>query len=239
MKAFSVIGLCVFGIFFSLFITIPLAFNALPPGSMVEGIGNNFVNGVFYGFVGWLIYAVVVSLYGPKPEPEIRFEPEPELKIEEPPKIEVPPPEVHEEVKREPEETGIPIIEVEGIGPTYAEKLNSIGISTTNDLLEAGGTRVGRQEISEKTDVSETLILEWVNHADLFRIKGVGEEYSDLLEEAGVDTVVELARRNPSNLYAKLLEVNAEKELVRKLPTLEDVMSWVTQAKTLPRKIEY
>jgi predicted flap endonuclease-1-like 5' DNA nuclease len=71
------------------------------------------------------------------------------------------------------------------------------------------------------------------------RIKGVGEEYSDLLEEAGVDTVAELAQRNPDNLYAKLIEVNEEKELVRQLPNLDDVTSWVEQAKTLPRKIEY
>jgi predicted flap endonuclease-1-like 5' DNA nuclease len=239
LKAFSIIGLCIFGIVFSLFITIPLVFTALPPGSMFEGIGNNLVNGVFYGFIGWLIYAVVVSLYGSKPELEIRFKPERELRIEEPAKIEVPQPKVQKEVKMEPEETGIPIIEIEGIGPTYAEKLNSIGIYTTNDLLESGGTRIGRQEISEKTDISETLILEWVNLADLMRIKGVGEEYSDLLEEAGVDTVAELAQRNPDNLYAKLIEVNEEKELVRQLPNLDDVTSWVEQAKTLPRKIEY
>ena len=239
MKAFSIIGLCVFGIVFSLFITIPLVFTALPPGSMFEGIGNNLVNGVFYGLIGWLIYAVAVSLYGSKPEPEIRFKPERELRIEEPAKIEVPQPKVQKEVKMEPKETGIPIIEIEGIGLTYAEKLNSIGIYTTNDLLEAGGTRIGRQEISEKSGISETLILEWVNLSDLMRIKGVGEEYSDLLEEAGVDTVVELAQRNPDNLYAKLLEVNEEKNLVRRLPNLEDVTSWVNQAKTLPRKIEY
>jgi len=239
LKAFSIIGLCVFGIVFSLFITIPLALTALLPGSMFEGIWNNLVNGAFYGFIGWLIYAVVISLYGPKPATRIKFEPEPELKIEEPPKIEVPQPEVQKEEKMEPEEIGIPIIEIEGIGPTYAEKLNSIGIYTTNDLLEAGGTRIGRQEISEKTDISETLILEWVNLADLMRIKGVGEEYSDLLEEAGVDTVAELAQRNPDNLYAKLLEVNEEKKLVRQLPNLNDLTTWVNQAKTLPRKIEY
>ncbi|HDQ07019.1 MAG TPA: DUF4332 domain-containing protein [Candidatus Bathyarchaeota archaeon] len=139
----------------------------------------------------------------------------------------------------EPKETGIPIIEIEGIGLTYAEKLNSIGIYTTNDLLEAGGTRIGRQEISEKSGISETLILEWVNLSDLMRIKGVGEEYSDLLEEAGVDTVVELAQRNPDNLCAKIMEINEAKKLVRRPPTLENVKSWVEQAKKLPRKVEH
>jgi predicted flap endonuclease-1-like 5' DNA nuclease len=83
------------------------------------------------------------------------------------------------------------------------------------------------------------LILEWVNHADLFRIKGVGEEYADLLEEAGVDTVPELAQRNPANLHAKLGEVNAAKKLVRRLPTAAQVTDWVDQAKALPRVITY
>jgi len=131
------------------------------------------------------------------------------------------------------------IIDIEGIGPTYAEKLNTIGIKTTYDLLEAGATRKGREELAEKTGISPKLILEWVNLADLFRIKGIGEEYSDLLEEAGVDTVVELSRRNPENLRAKLLEVNEEKKLVRRPPTLNAVRDWIEQAKRLPRKVEY
>jgi predicted flap endonuclease-1-like 5' DNA nuclease len=84
-----------------------------------------------------------------------------------------------------------------------------------------------------------TLILEWVNHVDLFRIKGVGEEYADLLEEAGVDTVVELANRKPSNLFAKLEAVNAEKKLVRKVPAETQVGNWIAQAEELPRVVEY
>ena len=90
------------------------------------------------------------------------------------------------------------IIDVEGIGPVYAKKLIDIGITTTNKLLKRGATPQGRQEIAEKAGITGTLILEWVNHADLHRIKGVAEEYSDLLEEAGVDTVPELAQRNPA-----------------------------------------
>ena len=131
------------------------------------------------------------------------------------------------------------IINIEGIGPTYAEKLTSIGIMTTEQLLEKAGSKRGRTEVAESTGISERLILEWVNLSDLFRIKGVAEEYSDLLEEAGVDTVAELAQRNPDNLYQKLLEVNAEKNLVRRTPWLSSVKSWVEQAKSLPRMVEY
>ena len=121
----------------------------------------------------------------------------------------------------------------------YAEKLNSIDISTTADLLEAGATPRGRRELAEKTGISDKLILEWVNIADLIRIKGVGEEYSDLLEESGVDTVVELSKRVPENLHSRMLEVNKEKNIVRRPPTLNEVKQWISQAKKLGRKIEY
>ncbi|NOZ56449.1 MAG: DUF4332 domain-containing protein [Calditrichaeota bacterium] len=131
------------------------------------------------------------------------------------------------------------LTQVEGIGETYAEKLKAAGIATTDQLLEKGATRAGRKEIAEKAGITETLVLKWVNHVDLFRIKGVGEEYADLLEAAGVDTVPELAQRNPQNLYDKLVEVNNAKKLVRQLPTLKQVEDWVAQAKELPRVIQY
>ncbi len=131
------------------------------------------------------------------------------------------------------------IISVEGIGPVYAEKLKAIGIRSTEALLKKGSTPAGRKEIVEKTGISDKLILEWVNHVDLWRIKGVAEEYSDLLEEAGVDTVVELAKRVPENLHAALVKTNAEKKLVRQLPTVAQVRSWIDQAKKLPRAIFY
>jgi predicted flap endonuclease-1-like 5' DNA nuclease len=128
---------------------------------------------------------------------------------------------------------------VEGIGEVYAGKLREVGVDSPQVLLDRGGTPQGRQELSEASGISGTLILEWVNHVDLFRIKGVGSEYADLLEEAGVDTVVELAQRNPANLYEKLTEVNAEKSLVRRLPNQSEVEDWVAQAKNLPRMISY
>ena len=131
------------------------------------------------------------------------------------------------------------IIDVEGIGEKYTAKLQAAGIKTTEKLLEMGATPKGRKEIAEKTGISDKLILEWVNLADLYRIKGVGSEYSDLLEEAGVDTVVELGNRNPANLFNMLEESNAKKKLVRKLPTEAQVKDWVDQAKKLPRVVTY
>lgn len=131
------------------------------------------------------------------------------------------------------------IINIEGIGPVYAGKLQEAGIRTTEALLDAGKTPKGREALEEKTGIGGKLILEWVNLADLFRIKGVGEEYSDLLEEAGVDTVPELAQRNPVNLNQKLGKVNAEKSLVRRLPSQGQVADWVAQAKALDRVITY
>ncbi len=128
---------------------------------------------------------------------------------------------------------------VEGIGPIYAGKLREIGVPTTQALLEMGASPNGREEIAERANISGKLILEWVNHVDLFRIDGVGEEYADLLEEAGVDTVPELAQRNPTNLYEKMVAVNLEKNLVRRLPAASQVEKWVKQAKKLPRIINY
>ena len=131
------------------------------------------------------------------------------------------------------------ITEIEGIGDVNAQKLKEAGVTTVESLLEKGKTPKGRKDLAEKTSISGKLILGWVNRADLFRIKGVAEEYGDLLEIAGVDTVPELAQRNADNLYEKLAEVNEAKNLVRKLPSKDQVKGWVEQAKGLPRVIEY
>ena len=131
------------------------------------------------------------------------------------------------------------ILDVEGIGAVYAQKLAAIGIKTTNKLLKMGATPQDREELAQKTGIDGGLLLEWINHADLFRIKGVGEEYSDLLEEAGVDTVPELAQRNPENLFAAIKQTNQEKRLVRQLPSQRQVTDWVQQAKSMERKIHY
>ena len=128
---------------------------------------------------------------------------------------------------------------IEGIGDVYAEKLRAAGIAAVEALLERGATPRDRQALAEQTGVSLALLLEWINRADLFRVRGIGEEYSDLLESAGVDTVRELAQRNPENLYLKLAETNQAKHLVRRLPGASHVGVWVAQAKRLPRAIEY
>ncbi len=128
---------------------------------------------------------------------------------------------------------------IEGIGETYGAKLKALGITTTEALLERAATPKGRRDLAEALGVSEKLVLKWANRADLFRIKGIGEEFSDLLEAAGVDTVPELAQRVPENLHKKLLEVNASKKLVRRPPSLSEVADWVEQAKQLPRVLTY
>ena len=132
------------------------------------------------------------------------------------------------------------IIDIEGIGPKYKAALREkAGIRTTEALLAATASPAQRTELAEKTGISAKLILEWANLADLFRIKGVAEEFSDLLEEAGVDTVVELSRRNADNLYAALKEVNDRKSLTRRLPGQGQVKDWIEQAKSLPRVLSY
>ena len=129
--------------------------------------------------------------------------------------------------------------EIEGIGPKYAEKLNACGISSQEQLLAEGGSPAGRKKIASESGIGDTLVLKWINRADLARIKGIGGEYADLLECAGIDTVPELAQRNAANLYARLEAVNEEKKLVRSLPTQKMVIDWIDQAKTLKRAITY
>ncbi|KGN81971.1 DUF4332 domain-containing protein [Porphyromonas sp. COT-290 OH860] len=131
------------------------------------------------------------------------------------------------------------IEELEGIGPAYGEKLRAVGISSTDKLLEACRTKKQRKEVAEQTGLDEAKILKWANMTDLFRISGVGAEYAELLEAAGVDTVKELAHRKAENLLAKMEEVNETKKLVRRTPSIKNVEAWIAQAKELPRALEY
>lgn len=129
--------------------------------------------------------------------------------------------------------------EVEGIGGVYAERLREAGISTAEDLLLRAGSRSGRGMLAASSGIAEKLLLEWVNHCDLMRIDGVGAEYADLLEEAGVDSCAELATRNAANLHAALGEANERKELVRRLPSVEMVGRWVAAAGTADRVVTH
>lgn len=131
------------------------------------------------------------------------------------------------------------VIDVEGIGEVFGQKLHDVGIKTTATLLKEGATRQGRHKIEEMTGISHSQILRWVNHVDLFRIRGVATQYAELLEAAGVDTVPELAQRNPDHLYQAMADTNASKKLVRRIPPRSFVADWIQQAKDLPRVITY
>ena len=133
------------------------------------------------------------------------------------------------------------LTKVEGIGKKYQRQLQKTGISTSEALLKAGATRKGRNQLAKDSGISAKLILEWVNRVDLFRIKGVGTQYADLLEASGVDTVVELGKRVPENLLATMEKTNnkRKKKLVRQLPGIRMVKKWITQAKRLKRVVTH
>ena len=183
--------------------------------SLVEGL----INGAIYGIIAWIIFTMANTLYKQAPKERVM--------------------KATSKTVAKPVPSSAKVEEIEGIGPIYAKKLNDNDVKTTDDLLDVGGTKQGRKDLAKKTGISETVILEWVNMADLFRIKGIGEEYSELLKEVGVNTVVELARRNPENLQETLVGVNDAKRLVRRPPSLSQTKDWVEQAKFLPRRVEY
>jgi predicted flap endonuclease-1-like 5' DNA nuclease len=131
------------------------------------------------------------------------------------------------------------IEDIEGIGAASGTKLKAMGISPVEKLLEHGATKKGRDEIESTTGVSGKQVLRWVNHADLYRIKGVGAEFAELLEAAGVDSVPELAQRSPTNLQKRMEEVNEQKKLTRRVPSESQVTAWVAEAKTLPRVVTH
>ena len=131
------------------------------------------------------------------------------------------------------------IIDVEGIGPAYAEKLTAAGITTTDALLEKCANPKGRKELAEETGISPKLILTWTNHSDLMRIKGVGPQFSELLEAAGVDTVKELRHRVATNLHAKMVEINDQKNLVNRVPVESEIQKMIDIAKELPTVMTY
>ena len=131
------------------------------------------------------------------------------------------------------------IIDIQGIGPVYAEKLIAVGIETVDQLLEKGADAKGRKDLEDTTGIRHDLILTWVNHADLFRVKGVGPQFSELLEAAGVDTVKELRNRNAANLAAKMLEVNEAKHLCRRTPVETEIQKFIDLAKELEPVVTY
>ena len=138
------------------------------------------------------------------------------------------------------EDTGMKIEDVEGIGETYAEKLSATGVVTTEELLDRGGSAAGRDRLAAETGISERLLLEWVNHVDLMRLDGVGSEYADLLEAAGVDSCAELAQRNAANLAITLQEVDAARpDMVRRVPSEDTIAGWIDQARELTKVVTH
>ena len=131
------------------------------------------------------------------------------------------------------------ISSIEGIGPGYASALNSAGIATVEQLLQAGATSKGRAELTRKTGVSSKLILRWVNMCDLFRVRGVASQYAELLEAAGVDTVKELRNRNSENLATAMSKANAARRLVRQIPNSKRVSGLIEHAKSLQPVVSY
>jgi predicted flap endonuclease-1-like 5' DNA nuclease len=229
------IGAIVFVIVFVLFLLFSLVGVSLPIGNWInqeyisdivgtsyESLAEGIINGVIYGIIIWFIFTIAKMLYDRTQGPKEMI-----VKVEKSATI------------KEVISPSVGIEEIKGIESAYSKKLRNEGITTTEDLLEAGSTKQGRKELAEKTGIAETLILEWVNKADLSRIQGIGVEYSALLEEAGINTVVELARRNPENLHATIVGINDAKKLVLRTPSLSKVKDWVDQAKSLPRKVRY
>lgn len=131
------------------------------------------------------------------------------------------------------------IQDIEGIGPAIGQKLEAVGIRNTADLLRLCGTRTGREAIAQETGLSEAQLLKWANHADLMRIRGIGGEYAELLEAAGVDTVKELRQRNAENLAAKMREVNEAKALTRQVPSAATIEKWIDEAKGTEPGLSY
>ncbi len=131
------------------------------------------------------------------------------------------------------------VAEIEGVGEVSAAKLAEAGVKSVDGLLEMGGTAAGRQELEAKTGLAGANILKWVNHADLFRINGVGPQFAELLEASGVDSVPELAQRNAANLATKMAEVNEAKNLANRVPSESEVEKWVEEAKSLPRMVSH
>lgn len=131
------------------------------------------------------------------------------------------------------------LTDIEGIGASYAEKMQAIGVSSQENLLSMGATRAGRAALAEESGISPKLLLKWVNRADLARVQGIGSEYAELLHHAGVENLPELAWRNPCNLYSRIVCANVDHQLVAVLPSAVEVENWVVEAKTLDRRVQY
>jgi predicted flap endonuclease-1-like 5' DNA nuclease len=255
----------VFAIAFLCLFAVTLVIPALPPGEMIGSlvgipetasilgisaatIINGIINGLVWGLIVFVIYALafptpkrkeypkmIPASYPPAPKPApteattvVTMSAKP-LEKKRPPQVK----------KRKTYNALDQDIEtIEGIGPTYGNKLRNSGVRVVEDLLRAGSTRRKRRILANKVGVAPGTLLKWVYRADFFRIRGIGTQYSSLLESAGVNTVADLSRRNPKNLYAKLREINRKKNLVRRIPPYRTIQGWIKSAGNLIRIVE-
>lgn len=247
-------AIVVFAVVFLVLFGVNLGVPALPPGNIIiDLLGipeitlagftliNGIINGLFWGVIAAVIYSLIRR--GSKPEPLSPMPAPPHLPTP------VPAPMPREPIvkrQRPPvtkRKTQVPLdkdIEaIEGIGPTYGSRLRNAGVATVKDLLKKGATRTGRRSLAYKVSVAPAELLKWVYRADFFRIRGIGTQYSSLLESAGVNTVADLSMRNSANLYERLREINRKKKLVRRTPPAKTVERWVRSAKNLKRIVEY
>jgi predicted flap endonuclease-1-like 5' DNA nuclease len=254
----------VFAIVFLLLFVVTLMVPVIPPGGMIIGlfgiseaasivgisvvtILNGIINGLIWGLIVFIIYVVATPApksreFEPMRAPSYPTAPKPipteatsVVTMSAKPREKRPP-----QVKKRRTYTALDqdIETIEGIGPTYGSKLRNSGVKVVDDLLRAGSTRSKRRILANKIDVAPATLLKWVYRADFFRIRGIGTQYSSLLESAGVNTVTDLARRNPKNLYASLKAINRKKNLVRRIPPYRTIQGWIKSAGNLTRIVE-
>jgi predicted flap endonuclease-1-like 5' DNA nuclease len=254
----------VFVAVFLLLFVVTLAMPAIPPGDMiislfgipetevVSGITittilNSILNGLIWGLVVFVIYVVATPSqkrgelepmrppsYPTAPKP-IPTEATSVVTMSQKPREKRP-----MQVRKRRTYTALDqdVETIEGIGPAYGAKLRNSGIKVVDDLLIAGSTRRKRRILANRIDVAPATVLKWVYRADFFRIKGIGTQYSSLLESAGVNTVADLSRRNPKNLQASLKSINRKKNLVRRIPPYRTIQTWIKRASNLTRIVE-
>lgn len=254
----------IFVLVFLLLFVVTLVLPIMPPGSIIIGLFsisetavilgisiatllNAIMNGLIWGLIAFAVYVLVNP--GPKKrefEPmrppsyptvsqPIATEATSTITMSRKPREKIPP-----KVKKRRTYTALDqdVETIEGIGPAYGSKLRNAGVKVVDDLLRAGSTRSKRRVLANKIDVAPATLLKWVYRADFFRIKGIGTQYSSLLEEAGVNTVADLSRRNAKNLHASIKAINRQKNLVRRIPPYRTVQRWIKNADTLTRIIE-